>query len=191
MRLICGKGYNSKGEYKTSKHGKRKTAYAAWYNMILRCYSPKYHKVQPTYIGCSVTNDWLDYQNFAEWYESHEFANLGYELDKDLLVLSNKIYSPKTCCLIPKELNALLLSRGNDRGEHPVGVIFNNKSGRYHAQISLNGKRKHLGSFKTSNEAYQAYKAAKVSHVKERALAWYPRIDKNVFDRLMVWEVEQ
>lgn len=45
------------------------------------------------------------------------------------------------------------------------GVHFCNRDKRYKAQIALEKKRKHLGSFKSAEEAYEAYlKAAREVH---------------------------
>ena len=37
------------------------------------------------------------------------------ELDKDLLVEGNKIYSPSTCCFIPKEINTVINYKRHDK----------------------------------------------------------------------------
>ena len=74
--------------------------------MFNRCYNEKYHEKQPTYIGCSVSEEFWNFQNFAEWYNQKKYiCNYALELDKDLLYEGNKIYAPSKCCLLPKEIN--------------------------------------------------------------------------------------
>lgn len=77
--------------------------------MFYRCYDKKYQEKQPTYIGCSVSTEFQNFQNFAEWYYKYKYeCNYPLELDKDLLYEGNKIYSPSRCCLIPKEINTVI-----------------------------------------------------------------------------------
>ena len=44
-----------------------------------------------------------------------KFCKYPLEIDKDLLYEGNKIYSPETCCLIPKEINTTLNSKRHDK----------------------------------------------------------------------------
>ena len=186
-RLTHGVGYNSKGKYKTKSNRKPTTAYRTWFNMLERCYSQGFHSRQPAYIGCAVSEDWHDFQSFAEWFECHEYSNLGYQLDKDLLIPNNKIYSPDTCCFIPSELNKLLVNCNNNIGEHPKGVDFQPNANKFRAQIRIDGVRVHLGLFDCANDAHQAYVSTKEAHVKLKAAEWRDRISKDVFDALVSW----
>lgn len=190
MRKVQGMGYNSGGIHASREYGKSTHAYMIWCCMLQRCYSAEYHSRLPTYIGCSVCEEWLDFQVFAEWYLNHKHYGLGYELDKDLLIRGNKIYSPNTCCLIPSQINSLLNSCANTRGEHPRGVYFNKPRGKYLSRIRIEGKHKHLGYFACPNEAYRAYVAAKEIYVKEVANKYRDNIDPRIYEILMTWTVE-
>lgn len=187
--LIYGIGYNSKREHKARHEKKSTIAYATWFSMINRCYNPKYHAKYPTYIDCSTAAEWLDFQNFADWFEIHEYSDKNYALDKDLLIRGNRVYSPESACFIPYELNALLNDKAKSRGFLPQGVDMNNITGRYRASLSINSKKKHLGYFDCPNEAHQAYKKAKEAYVKEKALEWKDRIADDVFKALMNWQL--
>lgn len=189
MRLIYGKGYNSGGFYKARIGGKKTKLYRKWENMLTRCYSENFQQHRPTYIGCTVAEEWHDFQRFAEWHESQKYSNAGYALDKDLLIHGNKIYSATTCCLIPVDLNNLLLSRGGDRGVYPQGVSFDKMAGKYIAQMSINGVVRSLGRFNCVNDAHQTYKTTKERYVKNKALEWANRIEWNVFVALMSWRL--
>lgn len=189
-KLILGVGFNSGGKYKSTIDGKMTSAYRAWYNMLRRAYCPKTHAKQPTYLGCTVTEGWLEYQNFAEWFEAHEYSDCGYELDKDLLLPGNKIYAPDRCVFVPRQLNSLLTDSGAIRGQYSQGVGFHNRYNKFVAQICINGKGKGLGYFETEIEAYNAYKEAKERYVKDSANHWRDDIAANVYTALMRWRLE-
>lgn len=188
-RLIYGVGTNSGGKYKARLKGRITKSYSTWHRMLQRAYCPKGHARQPTYLGCSVTDEWLDYQEFAEWFENHEYSNRGYHLDKDLLIPGNKIYAPDRCVFVPQQLNNLLLGRGAARGQYSQGVSFDKRDSKFIVQININGKPKHLGSFDTEIEAYLAYKEAKEVYVKHMANLWRDDIATNVYNALMNWEL--
>lgn len=40
--------------------------YEVWANMMRRCYSEVFQKILPSYIGCSVDEEWYDYSKFKE-----------------------------------------------------------------------------------------------------------------------------
>ena len=52
------------------------------------------------------------------------------------------------------------------------------------------GKSEYLGSFKTELDAYNAYKTAKESFVKEQANKWKSQIDIRAYEALMNYAVE-
>jgi len=184
-----GVGRNSKRQHKTKLNNKHTEAYRAWHHMLTRCYSPKTQAINPTYIGCSISEVWHDFQDFADWFYSHPYSGLGYQLDKDLLVTGNKVYSPETCCFVPQEINLLLNNNGINRGEHPQGVSWHKATEKYLANIAVKGKTVYLGVFNCAQEAHQAYRLAKEQYVKEKALEWQDRIDTKVFDALISWRL--
>lgn len=189
-KLILGVATNSKGEYKACVDGKHTKAYKTWHNMIHRAYCPKGHARQPTYLGCSVSDEWLEYQEFARWFENHEYSNHGYELDKDLLTPGNKIYAPDRCVFVPQKLNNLLTDHGAARGQYSQGVYFKKGYNKFVARIAINGKQKILGYFDTELEAYHVYKKAKEENVKRMANYWRDDIAANVYDALMNWALK-
>jgi hypothetical protein len=104
-KTVFGVGFIGYGEYSTRDI----KAYKCWNRMLERCYSERWHKSKPTYIGCKVCEDWHNYQVFAKWYfENHPQDGGDYHLDKDLgcYGMNGKIYSPETCIFVPPEINA-------------------------------------------------------------------------------------
>lgn len=188
--LVYGIGFNSRVKYTAKVNGKIRKSYDAWRRMLERCYCPKLHVRRPTYIGCTVAKEWYDYQVFAEWYENHVHRDARYQLDKDLLVPNNRVYSAESCCLIPCELNNILTDSRAARGDLPQGVSLKKESGRYSAIMQVNKKSTHLGYFDTPEEAHQVYKTAKERYVKNKALEWANRIEWDVFVALMNWELK-
>lgn len=187
---VYGIGINdSDSQVYTIKDGKKipKIAYKHWFSMMSRCYG-KVKEKEPSYIGCVVCDEWLVYSNFKEWFDKNYID--GYHLDKDILVKGNKIYSPETCCFVPKEINNLLNKHSKDRGELPIGVT---KSGYgFAARLNMIDVRKRIGYFKTPYDAFCEYKKEKESYIKKVAKEYYDKgaIGKNVYDALMNYKVE-
>lgn len=187
--LIFEVGYNSRGSHKAFSDGKPTNAYFVWRSMIERCYSVEYQLKYPTYSGCSVADEWHNFQDFAKWFYNNPYNDKGYHLDKDILIKGNKVYSSGTCCLVPQELNKLLTSRGRARGVYPQGVSLKKGKNRFLSQISIEGKREHLGYFDCPNKAHQAYREAKEQGVKDMAVKWRDRVETKVFNALMNWSL--
>ena len=133
---------------------------------------------------------------FYEWRHSQiGFDNDGngnpFQLDKDLLVKGNKVYSENVCVFIPSEINSLLINNTASRGEHLIGVNWCKTKKAFKAQVCKNkGNQEHLGYFKTELEAFNAYKTAKESFVKEQAEKWQSQIDPRAYEALMNYTVE-
>ena len=155
--------------------------------MIYRCYDPKLADKEPTYRDCYVDESWHDFQVFAEWYKNHESYGLGYQLDKDLLVQGNRLYSAATCCLLPRELNTMVQTRNSN--SILVGTTFHKKSGKWQAQTKSEGKQLFLGLFSDRADAHLAYIEAKERVVRNAAEEWREKIEIKAYKALINWRV--
>lgn len=186
---IHGVGYVGVGKHKVSVASRKTKTHQVWSSMMERGYCEKYKYKNPTYLECSVHPDWHNFQVFAEWYTNHESYGLGYHLDKDLLIKGNKVYSEDTCCLLPRDINAAILSGGSCRKDLPVGVYLIKRNSKYFSSVRKFNKNTHLGVFSTIDEAAEAYKIAKKAHLIELANIWKETIDSKVYEALLKWEV--
>lgn len=173
-------GYLGEGLYRP-KHNKR--MYDAWRGIFRRSNDKIFQNNQTTYIGCTVDERWHNFQVFAKWYEKNYVE--GWHLDKDILQKGNKIYSPETCCFVPQEVNCLLTKTNAKRGEYPIGVRVNIK-GFFVARVNS----RHVGTFITVEEAFQAYKTAKERCIKEVADKWKELITEECYQALNNYKVE-
>lgn len=99
--------------YKTTGGTKTRCKYyQRGHHMIARCYSGK--PAYFAYSDCTVHKDWLNFSKFKEWLEvaeatyNYDYEGAEYHLDKDLLKRGNRVYSAKTCCLLPAKVNIFL-----------------------------------------------------------------------------------
>ena len=173
-------------------NGRNTKEYVLWKSMLQRCYSDVFKKKHSTYEGCGVSDNFKSYEYFYEWCNRQVgFGVEGFELDKDLLIKGNKVYSESTCVFVPTEINLLLVKREVSRGEHLIGVCWSKTHKAFKALVRRNkGKQEFLGYFKTELEAFNAYKTAKESFVKEQANEWKGKIDERAYEALMNYEVE-
>ena len=183
---VCNKGFIGIGEYQKSDNGKITKVYAKWSDMLRRCYDQKYHKIRPTYIGCTVDSQWLNFQVFAKWFEENYREN--FVLDKDILIKGNKIYSSKVCRFVPNEINSLFTKSDKTRGKYPIGVKPN--KGGFQAYCNISGKQETLGTFKTPEKAFQAYKKAKEKEIKSIANFCKNIIPIDIYETMVNYKVE-
>ena len=179
-------------KYPVSEGGIHTKDYVLWKSMLQRCYSTVYKKKYPTYEGCEVSDNFKSYEYFYEWcQEQIGFNNDDWQLDKDLLIKGNKVYSESTCVFLPKGLNNLLVKSDGSRGELPIGVCYHKRDKSFMSRVSLNnGYQKHLGSFNSEIEAFNAYKTSKESYIKELAEKYKHQIDERAYQVLLDYQVE-
>ena len=169
IKLVYGVGIND-ADYVTQKNetievnGRRKRRmvwmcpyYRAWKNMLQRCYSIKYQERNPTYKGCSVSEEWWRFSNFRRWMECQDFE--GMQLDKDLLFNGNKVYSAETCVFVSRVVNMFTIDRCNDRGEWLIGVYRDKNNGKFMSMCCnpFTKKQEYLGLFVNEVDAHQAW----------------------------------
>ena len=168
-RRYFGVGYLGEGKYTVKENGKLKKEYVIWHSMLERCYDPKYQEKYTTYKGCRVEEYLLNFQHMGEWIKDNYYEVPGERmcLDKDILCKGNKIYSRGTCIFVPERINLLFIKSNKRRGSNPIGVI-ELPSGNYRVFCSNGyGKQIGLGTYKTEEEAFQAYKEYKEKLIKE------------------------
>lgn len=145
-------------------------AYQTWKAMITRCYVEKRPLRSYTYTGCTVAPEWHSFMHFREWWLQH--YKDGFQLDKDILVPNNKIYSPATCIFVPQWLNSFTVAHSAARGLLPLGVSYMKGTSKpYHARCRAGtaGTQVHLGFYDTPEEAHQAWLSYKLSIVDARS----------------------
>jgi hypothetical protein len=178
----------------TTNGSKNQTkAYIVWYNMKRRCYSAACQERQPTYIGCTMSENFSDFQFFAQWCQSQiGYALQNYHIDKDMLICGNKLYSENTCVFIPASLNKFFNAHAATNTMYPQGVAIA-ACGKFTATLSIDGKEKHIALCNTPELAFAAYKVAK----EAEALRWHKRlkagefaVDQRVIERLAVWQLQ-
>lgn len=162
-KLVYGVGIND-ADYQVNKTARGAgwcPAYSAWKSMLKRCYSHRFKSKNQTYTECCVCDEWLTFSGFKTWMETQDWE--GKQLDKDLLVDGNKIYSPESCVFVSKMTNTFTTGRAACRGDFPIGVDFNKKSGMFRAQCRnpFSKKKECLGYFQCPEQAHQAWRRRK------------------------------
>jgi hypothetical protein len=169
-KLVCGVGLYDSDEptatYERCSDGKykRKTTnqiYNCWIGILQRC-KPEIR----FYEDVTVCEDWKLYSNFKQWYVAQGDV-AGLDLDKDLINPSARIYSPETCLFIPAWLNLQLIERGKRRGKYPLGVCKYKDGFISNIGDGSGVTKKHLGYYKTPEEAHKAWQIAKVGKLKD------------------------
>lgn len=192
---ICGVGINDADyvvillEDLPRINGKRKRRkiwecpfYVKWASMIKRCYSKIQESRSPSYEGCKVCEEWLYFSNFRAWMVEQDWE--GKELDKDILVPGNKVYSPNTCIFVDKRTNSFIIECTKSRGEYPIGAKFVKHVGKFAAVCNnvQTSKQEHLGYFDTPEEAHIAWLNFKL---KQAEIIASQQTDERVADALI------
>lgn len=162
--------------------------YITWYGMFRRCYDPKHLALSPTYLGCTVDVEWHQFSTFRAWMEKQEWE--GKQLDKDLLIVGNKVYSPNTCVFVSCIINSFITEAGAIRGDWPIGVSFHKRDNVFHANCKnpFTKKKEYLGTFDCPNEAHKAWlKRKQELAILLAAEQTDERVAKAIIDRYMTY----
>lgn len=177
MGLVAGVGINDLG-YNVATYenigGKIKQVLCPYYNRwkdVLRRTNPKYERPSGNnYLGCSVDFGWLRASQFKCWMEEQQWE--GLQLDKDILVKGNKVYSSETCAFVPAYINSCLSTNKGLNNGSPIGVKIESRnkkatSKNFRADINqMSGGIKYLGAFYTEKEAHAAWQLAKAVEIE-------------------------
>lgn len=184
---IVGSKYLTKDEVTQSNTQE----YEAWRGLLTRCYSSRLLKKRPTYLGCIASENFKHYEYFYEWCQNQIGFKERWNLDKDVLVKGNKVYSEDTCVFVPDEINCALCKTDKLRGKFPIGVHWDTNKKVFIAQVNRGkGYQEYLGKFTTPEEAFEVYKKAKEAYLKDLAEKWRGRVDERVYCALMNYQVE-
>lgn len=195
---VCGVGMIGE-KYPAKINGKHTKEYKAWQSMLSRCFDKKYKTKEPSYKDVTCCKEWLLYEKFYEWLHEQEnfdkwLNNNGWAIDKDILIKDNEFYSSDTCCLVPQNINSLFTNRVNYRGNLPIGVSVNKNTGKYVAECCnpFINRKKHIGSYSTKENAFQAYKQYKEKIIKQVAEIEYSKenITKQCYEAMLNYKVE-
>lgn len=173
---IKDKGFLGVGKYNRTNNLK---IYKVWCAMLIRCYDANTQKNQPTYIGCTVCEEWHSFQNFAAWFEENYVE--GWHLDKDIICKDCRIYSPKTCAFVPREINNLFLNCKN-KSKISTGITYTHN--KYNVMFRINYEYIYLGRFSELSQAEQIYKEAKKQHAIKLAEKFKDSLDERVYNSL-------
>lgn len=186
---VYGVGFFGVGGYiGNSKH------YQAWHSMMQRAYSSKFHDKQNTYRGVTVCDEWHNFQVFAKWFEEN-YPNDGssYDIDKDLKIIGNKVYSTETCMFVSRVVNGFATDHGSARGDCLIGVYFCKSRRKFQSYCNdpSSGGRVFLGWFSDETLAHLAWRKRKSEfayelamiqdreEVKQALLNWKDALDSN------------
>lgn len=194
--------YNSKGLYKTrhSPPSNKKTKECQlWENIRNRCeYLPFKDETRfGKYAGIDSCPEWKDFQNFAKWFFSVKelgYFHEGWQLDKDLLLKGNKIYSPQTCVFLPEDINKSLNTKSRTRGELPMGLSY--AKDRKGIQVCFDCKNPsfyHRSWLSASEEniqkGFNVYKNKRESYIQYLAELHKGQLDPRAYLALKAYEV--
>ncbi|NRU52638.1 AP2 domain-containing protein [Clostridium beijerinckii] len=194
-KTVYGIGYLGEGKYNPYINKKETLCYRYWNDIIKRCYNDKDLSKRPRYKEVTICKEWLNFQNFAQWFYNnwYEVDNEKMCIDKDILHKNNKIYSPETCLIVPERINTLFCKCNKVRGEYPIGVSCKNNGYQSYCSTLNNKKRKtiYLGIYSNVEDAfYLGYKPFKEKYIKQVADEYKGIIPKKLYNALYNYIVE-
>ena len=167
-----GGGNSHKYGKLTMINGKHVPGYKTFQHMHHRC-TPEWVSGHPSYKGVYVDEQFYDWQDFKIWYDANIYnlkSDSTIEIDKDML--GKRYYSPDTCLLVPNYINTFF------SGYHGLNTGVTVSGNRFQAQCGVfkgkgNNKVAYLGSYKTIEEAHQAWADCKNSQLINTVIPYY------------------
>jgi len=157
-------------KYSSKEKGSKTKEYNTW-NLMFSRVNESYKEKNKSYKDIKICDEWYYYPNFFEWITSQENYELwknndNWAIDKDILSdPNNKIYSPDTCCLVPRFINDAIRMFHKEDGM-PNGVCQNGKG--YSVRHVLSGKT-YFSKLEDALKAYYEYKEDKIKNAAKTA----------------------
>ena len=190
-KTVYNVGYIGIGKYSHKEYPK---IYTVWNDMLRRCYEPYWINKHLTYIDVVVCKEWHCFQNFAKWYEDNYYKcnNERMNLDKDILIKGNKIYSPETCVFVAERINKLFIKSDKTRGSYPIGVKFSKSKKMLDVCCNTIEGDKYLGQFPLNRpfQAFTVYKQFKENYIKQVADEYKDLIPKELYEAMYNYKIE-
>lgn len=182
-RSVQGVGYHGVGKYKTQVNKVLDLAYKKWRGMMTRNYYCDYENRFSSYKDCYVADEWHNLQTFSAWYYEQVGWDKGFEIDKDLLSEDGKVYSPETCCLMPREINTAIVSLTNSDS---IMGYHERREGVF--EVRLRAVAGSCRSFTDKDEAVKYYKELKKVCLDNLIAKWDGKVDNKVIEKLKSWD---
>ena len=99
---VYGVGYLG-DDIKPYANSRTEKCYTTWKGIIQRCYTDSFKD----YIDCKVSDEWKSFSRFYFWWDEQvgDKNPDDYQVDKDIKIKGNKIYSKETCLLVRTKNN--------------------------------------------------------------------------------------
>ena len=178
------------------ENNKNLKSYDTWRDMLRRCYSNDYSEKHPTYKNVTCCDEWLYYSNFKEWYDKNIYyvENIVMNLDKDILVKGNKVYSPEMCIIVPQNINKLFTKSDKTRGDLPIGICMHGDKYKVSCGIfdvdTKKSRKEYIGVFDTVEYAFNKYKTIKENNIKNVAEYYKRLLPKKLYETMYNYKVE-
>lgn len=181
-KTVFGVGFLGEGEYKCWLGTKISREYSVWIGMMMRCYNDNQAR-NLSYQDKTVCSEWHNFQNFAEWCQNQSGFSEGWSLDKDLLIPNSKVYSPDTCCFLPKSINSSLAKYTNEVEKCQLTPAGKWVVGFY----SLEKSKRTSTTFSSYEEACEFYTANRFNQIKESLPAYIDTMSAVALERLRAY----
>lgn len=179
-----------------------KEVYRTWIQILKRVYWDKENIRNRAYVGVTVAEEWLNFQNFCEWaltqrgYNYKDEDGKAWNIDKDILVEFNSEYNPDACVFVPNVVNSFFSMK--EGGKFLLGVeeIKPRRSHFKTGYISrcsnpLTKSSEYLGFYDTQEEAHEVYVKRKNEIARDLAKHYEGVVDDRVIEALNNFDIKR
>jgi hypothetical protein len=186
-KSVYGMGYLGEGKYNTGDSRTYDFAhirYRDWKRMLRYCLKDvKPDKNIPINKNEEVCLEWLNFQNFAKWYDENYYPIAGQtmHINNNIIKPGNKIYSPDTCLFVPRNIDRLF---STNKYNLPQGI------GKHKNKYSIQHKtfkERNITKFGINSleEAIGIITEIKINELKELVDKYKNEIPANVLEILI------
>lgn len=186
-KSVCGvgslEGFTFEDEPSKNKY------YDRWSGMIQRCYDEDYKNYRPE---GTVSDRWLKFINFLDdiekipgYLEMIEYPDLRWDIDKDLMIYGNQIYSLDTCCFIPDEINRYIAKYKHENKEYKFIGVEPSGTLKFRSAVCLykqNRKRYCVPTSEDKYEVHEGYWDKKMEEVEKVLNIHFPFLCDQIKD---------